>query len=62
MKKINFYMNIDETVRLHDFVMDIIDANITYISFNDRTTLSDDRVRISRDIYNFLNCTDADEG
>ena len=24
MKKINFYINIDETVRLHDFVMDII--------------------------------------
>lgn len=24
MKKINFYMSIDETVRLHDFVMDII--------------------------------------
>ena len=27
MKKINFYMNIDETVRLHDFVMDIINDN-----------------------------------
>lgn len=27
MKKINFYMSIDETVRLHDFVMDIINDN-----------------------------------
>lgn len=27
MKKINFYMNIDETVQLHDFVMDIINDN-----------------------------------
>ena len=48
--------------KIGKILMDIIDANITYISFNDRTTLSDDRVRISRDIYNFLNCTDADEG
>lgn len=27
MKKINFYMSIDKTVRLHDFVMDIINDN-----------------------------------
>ena len=48
--------------KIGKILMDIIDANITYISFNDRTTLSDDRVRISRDIYNFLNCAEeADE-
>ena len=48
--------------KIGKILMDIIDANITYICFNNRTTLSDDRVRISRDIYNFLNCTEeADE-
>ena len=48
--------------KIGKILMDIIDANITYICFNNRTTLSDDRVRISRDIYNFLNCAEeADE-
>lgn len=48
--------------KIGKILMDIIEASITYILFNNRITLSDDRVRISRDIYNFLNCTDeADE-
>jgi hypothetical protein len=48
--------------KIGKILMDIIEANVTYLLFNNRITLSDDRVRISRDIYNFLNCAEeADE-
>lgn len=48
--------------KIGNILMDIINSIFSYIQLNDKVILSDDRVRISRDIYNFLNCSKkADE-
>ena len=62
---LDFLTNYDEDEynnKIGNILMDIIDSIFSYIQLNDKVILSDDRVRISRDIYNFLNCVkEADE-
>ena len=62
---LDFLTNYDEDEyndKMGNILMDIINSIFSYIQLNDKVILSDDRVRISRDIYNFLNCSKkADE-